>query len=406
MSQYRYKARDKFGALFVGTFESSGKEAVAGHLDGLGYYPVLIEEERPRISFSQFSLKFERVSPNDLIIFSRQLSTLINASIPIVDSFAALEEQTENPILKTVISNVRSDIESGETFAGALAKHPKIFSPLYVNMVRAGEEAGVLDEILDRLAILAEHDAETQARIKAATRYPKIVIGALAVAFGVLVKFVIPRFAGMYDNFDAALPLPTRIMVWTNQAVQQYGLVVVVVLALVYIGFKKYTKTKRGELWLDGFKLKVPIFGVIYTKTALSRFARVFGALTRSGMPILKTLDIVSTTVGNVVISRVVDTVRDSARQGRGIVEPMRVSRVFPPIVIQMVAVGEESGKMEEMMSKVSEYYDRDVEYAIRNLSSNLEPILLACIGGVVLFMALAIFMPWWNMINVFKGGG
>jgi type IV pilus assembly protein PilC len=350
MPNYRYKARDKYGALSVGTLETNGREAVAGHLDSLGYIPVLIEEENPGLSIGQYLPQWETITANDLIIFSRQLATLISAGIPFVASFTALEEQTENPKLKKTIGQVRREVEGGSTFADALAKHPKVFSPMYVSMVRAGETGGVLEEILNRLAMLAEHDAETRARIKAATRYPKIVVGALVVAFGILVTFVIPRFAALYANFKAELPLPTRIMIWINIAIHRYGLLILIVAVLSFVGFKKYISMPRGRLWWDGFKLKVPIFGPIFTKTALSRFARVFGTLTRSGLPILQTLEIVSDTVGNVVIARVVDNVRDSARQGRGIVQPMRVSKVFPPIVIQMVAVGEESGKMEEMI--------------------------------------------------------
>jgi type II secretory pathway component PulF len=405
MPTFRYKARDKYGALFMGTFETHGKEAVAGHLDSLGYIPVAIEEEKPGLSLTELLPQLETISSEDLIVFSRQLATLIGAGIPFMASFSALEEQTENPKLKKVISQVQKDVEGGSTFADALAKHPKVFSSMYVSMVKAGETGGVLDEILNRLAMLAEHEAETRARIKAATRYPKIVIVALVVAFGVLVSFVIPKFATLYANYKVALPLPTRLMIGLNNIVHQYGLLILAAAIAAFFGCRKFINTPQGRLWWDGFKLKIPIFGPIFTKTALSRFARVFGTLTRSGLPILQTLEIVSETVGNVVIGRVVDNIRDSARQGRGIVQPMRVSKVFPPIVIQMVAIGEESGKMEEMMMKVSEYYDRDVEYAIKNLSSSLEPILLAVIGVVILFLALAIFLPWWNLINVFKGG-
>ncbi|TAK05995.1 MAG: type II secretion system F family protein [Candidatus Manganitrophaceae bacterium] len=403
MPHFRYKARDKYGALFVGTFETNGKEAVAGHLDSLGYIPVLIEEEKPGVSLAQFIPQFETISAEELIVFSRQLATLISAGIPFMASFTALEEQTENPKLKKVINQVRREVEGGSTFADALAKHPKVFSALYVSMVKAGETGGVLDEILNRLATLAEHEAETRARIKTATRYPKIVVAALFVAFGILVSFVIPKFAALYANFNAQLPLPTRIMIGINTAVHRYGPAILAAIILAFFGFRKYINTPAGRLWWDGFKLKLPIFGVIFMKTALSRFARVFGTLTRSGLPVLQTLEIVSETVGNVVIARIVDNIRDSARQGRGIVQPMRVSKVFPPIVVQMVAVGEESGKMEEMLMKVSEYYDRDVDYAIKNLSSSLEPLLLVVIGGVILFLALAIFLPWWNLINVMK---
>ncbi|MFY9269742.1 MAG: type II secretion system F family protein, partial [Candidatus Manganitrophaceae bacterium] len=373
------------------------------HLDSLGYIPVSIEEEKPGLSLPNIFPLFETISAEDLIVFSRQLATLIGAGIPFMASFNALEEQTENPKLKRVITQVRREVEGGSTFTDALAKHPTVFSALYISMVKAGETAGVLDEILNRLALLAEHEAETRARIKAATRYPKIVIAALVVAFGILVTFVIPRFAALYANFKAELPLPTRIMIGINIAVHRYGILILAGLITAIFGFRKYINTPSGRLWWDGFKLKLPVFGVIFKKTALSRFARVFGTLTRSGLPILQTLEIVSETVGNVVIARIVDHIRDSAREGRGIIQPMRVSKVFPPIVIQMVAVGEETGKMEEMMMKVSEYYDRDVDYAIKNLSSSLEPLLLAVIGGVILFLALAIFMPWWNLINVMK---
>lgn len=406
MPNFRYKARDKYGALFVGTFETNGKEAVAGHLDSLGYIPVSIEEETPSVSLTELLSQFETITSGDLIIFSRQLATLIGAGIPFMASFNALEEQTENPKLKKVINQVRREVEGGSTFADALAKHLKVFSSLYVSMVKAGETGGVLDEILNRLATLAEHEAETRARIKAATRYPKIVLVALVVAFGILVSFVIPKFAALYANFNAKLPLPTRIMIGINTAVHRFGLVILAAIALAVFGFWKHINTPAGRLWWDGFKLKIPIFGPIFMKSALSRFARVFGTLTRSGLPVLQTLEIVSETVGNVVIARIVDNIRDSARQGRGIVQPMKVSKIFPPIVVQMVAVGEESGKMEEMLTKVSEYYDRDVDYAIKNLSSSLEPLLLVVIGGVILFLALAIFLPWWNLINVVKGRG
>ncbi len=406
MPVYQYRARDKFGSLFTGTIETSHRDAAASQLDRLGYLPISIEEERKEIRLGEFFERFRRVLPEDLIVFSRQLATLISAGLPFMTSFDALIEQTENRRLKNVIVQVRRDVESGGTFADALAKHPSVFSGLYISMIRAGETGGVLDEILQRLATLAEHEAETRARIKAATRYPKIVIGALAIAFVILLQFVIPRFAAMYANFKVALPLPTRILIGINEAFQNYWWLILAIAVSSFFAARAYVRTESGRLWWDGFKLKLPVFGPIFLKTALSRFARVFGTLTRSGLSILQTLEIVSQTVGNKMISRVVDNIRDSARQGRGVVQPMQVSRIFPPVVIQMVAIGEQTGKMEEMLMKVSDYYDQEVEYSIRNLSSSLEPLLLAGIGGIVLFLALAIFLPWWNLINVFKGGG
>jgi type II secretory pathway component PulF len=403
---FTYRARDKYGSLFTGSIETSGRDAVASQLDHLGYHPVSIEERRPGVRAGEFLERLTRVSPQDLIVFSRQLATLISAGLPFMTSFDALIEQTQNQRLKHVITQIRKDVEGGSSFSDALAKHPSVFNNLYVSMIRAGETGGVLDEILQRLATLAEHEAETRARIKAATRYPKIVIGALAVAFIILLQFVIPRFAALYANFKVQLPLPTRILIGINHAFQIYWWVTLAVIIVVTLAVRAHIRTEAGRFQWDGIKLRLPVFGSIFLKTALSRFARVFGTLTRSGLSILQTLEIVSQTVGNTVISRVVDNIRDSARQGRGIVQPMQVSRIFPPVVIQMVAVGEQTGKMEEMLMKVSDYYDQEVEYSIRNLSTSLEPLLLAVIGGVVLFLALAIFMPWWNLINVFKGGG
>jgi type II secretory pathway component PulF len=403
---FTYRARDKYGSLFTGTIDTSGPDAVASQLDHLGYHTVSIEEQRPGVGAGEFFERFTRVSPQDLIVFSRQLATLISAGLPFMTSFDALIEQTQNKRLKKVIIQVRKDVEGGSSFSDALAKHPSVFSALYVSMIHAGESGGVLDEILQRLATLAEHEAETRARIKSATRYPKIVIGALVMASVILLQFVIPRFAALYANFKVQLPLPTRILIGINHAFQNYGWAILLLIILAVLAVRGYIRTEAGRLRWDGIKLELPIFGSIFLKTALSRFARVFGTLTRSGLSILQTLEIVSQTVGNTVISRVVDNIRDSARQGRGIVQPMQVSRIFPPVVIQMVSIGEQTGKMEEMLMKVSDYYDQEVEYSIRNLSTSLEPLLLAVIGGVVLFLALAIFMPWWNLINVFKGGG
>ena len=406
MPTFRYKARDKFGSLSTGTIETTGVDAVASQLDHLGYIPISIQEEKEGSSVRDWLQDFGGVPAQELIVFTRQLATLISAGLPFLTTFQALIDQTENKRLRRVIEEVRKDVEQGSSFSDALAKHPKVFSNLYVSMIRAGETGGVLDEILDRLAALAEHDAETRARIKSATRYPKIVITAILIAIVVLVAFVVPRFATLYANFQVQLPLPTRILIGINYLFQNYWYLIFGAGVLVIVGVRWYLNTPSGRLWWDGTKIRLPVFGPIFLKTALSRFARVFGTLTRSGLPVLQTLEIVSNTVDNVVIARAVDNIRDSARQGRGIVEPMRVSRLFPPVVIQMVGIGEATGRMEEMLTKISDYYDTEVEYSIRNLSTALEPLMLTVIGGVILFLALAIFLPWWNLIAVFRGGG
>lgn len=404
MPLFHYKARDKFGALFEGTIETVNRELVATQLDGLGYIPVSITEEREGIFSPEFLQQFTRITPQDQIIFSRQLATLISAGLPFIASFETLIEQTENPRLKKVIAKVKQDVEGGSTIADALERHPKVFSSLYVNMIRAGEAGGVLDEILNRLAFLAEHEAETRARVKAATRYPIIVIAATAIAFVVLMTLVVPRFVEIYANFKGTLPMPTRVLIWLNKFIKNYWYLIIASFTGLILGIRWYINTEAGRLQWDNIKIKLPIFGPIFLKLAMSRFSRIFATLNRSGLPILQTLDIVSATIGNKVISRVIDNVRDSARGGKGLVQPMRVSKVFPPIVTRMMAVGEETGNMDEMLVKISDYYDTEVEYAIKNLSTLIEPILIVIIGGMVLFLALGIFLPMWNMISLMKG--
>lgn len=405
MPIFHYKAINEFGLPSKGTLESSGPDAVAAHLTKLGFTPISIEKGSS-LFFSQFTfIDFERITHQDLIIFTRQLATLINAGIPFLSCMESLVEQTENKNLKKVIMQIKKDVEGGQFFSDALKKHPKVFSPIFINMIRAGEVAGVLDEILDRLAQLLEHEEETKARINVATRYPKIVLLALVAAFGVLMTFVIPKFAVLYSKVDVALPLPTRLMIALSDGFQNYWFILLGTCLAAWFFIRRYLATETGRFKWDSLKLKLPVFGPIFLKVALSRFTRVFGTLTRSGLPILQTLETVSTTVGNSLISQVIHTLEESARQGKGLVQPMRASGIFPPLVTNMVAVGEETGRMEEMMFKVSDYYDKELEYSVKNLSASLEPILLVVIGGAVLFMALAIFLPWWNMMAVFKSG-
>ncbi len=407
MARYRYKARDKSGSLMTGILDSSGREGVAIHLSQIGYLPVRIEEARGwdwREAIKHLEEWLTQVAPQDKIILTRQMATLIDAGLSFVTVFDALIEQTANQRLKTILTQVRRDVEGGMRFSDALAKHPAVFDDLYVSMVRAGEEAGALDEMLNRVALLAEHEADTRARIKSATRYPIIVVVALVVAFGVLITFVIPQFTKLYANFHAPLPLPTRVLIGINALVHSYGILLLALLVAAILGLRVYLKTPAGrELW-DTVRLRLPVFGPIFLKSALSRFARVFGTLNRCGLPALQALDIVAKTVGNVAVSRAVDVIQEGARQGRGLVQPMKASRLFPAGVVQMVAIGEETGQLEPMLMKVSEYYDREVDYAVKNLSTAIEPILLVVIGGAVLFLALAIFLPWWNLIHVFKG--
>jgi type II secretory pathway component PulF len=404
MPFYDYRARDKDGALHTGTVEAARKEAVADQLSGKGFIPVLIEEqESSQRSEIDLGALFIRVTPQDLIIFSRQLATLMSAGIPFIRSLTTLEQQSENPKLKAAIARIRLDVEGGSTFSDALARHPKIFSRLYISMIRAGETAGILDDILSRLAFFAEHEAEIRERVKTAVRYPLIVVFAICAAFAFLVTFVIPKFAGIFSRFDTELPLPTRILIGINYVVQNYWYLVVLGIILTVSGVIWYLRTPGGRWHWDGLKLKLPVFGSLFQKVALSRFARTFGAMQQSGISMMLTLEIAGETVDNVVIARAVNTMSISLQDGKGLTTPMESSGLFPPLIIQMMSVGEETGQLDTMLNKVSDYYDMEVDYSLRNLATMIEPILLLFVGLMVLFLALGIFLPMWSLMRLFR---
>jgi type II secretory pathway component PulF len=303
--------------------------------------------------------------------------------------------------MKGVINTIMKDIEGGSFLSEALVKHPKVFPALYVSMIKAGEAAGTLDEILERLATLTEHEKDIRTKIKAATFYPRIVVAVISGAFIILMTFVVPRFAAIFSRFKATLPLPTRIMIGINDIFHHYWYLMIILLAAIVLGFHWYTNTETGRLKWDSLKIRVPIFGPLFLKVAMSRFAHILGMLMRSGVAILDTLEIASATVANKVLSQEINKLREGVKEGRGLSEPLKESGVFPPIVVQMISVGEQSGKLAEMMPKVSQHYDLEVEYTIKNLSTLIEPVLIITIGGIVLFLALAIFLPMWDMARV-----
>lgn len=401
MPNYSYRARNSRGEIITGVIEAPGNESVAEQLFSKGYVPVRIEEARKSIPAAGGLLR--SVKPSDLIVFSRQLATLVAAGISFVRCLDTLADQTRNAKLREAITEIRKEVEGGSSFSSALSRFPQIFSPMYINMIRVGEESGVLDDILERLATLLEHEADTRARIKTATRYPKIVIIALAVAFFVLTAFVIPKFASLYATSKIVLPWPTRVLIWLNAAVTTYWPLMLAVVATSFLSVRTYIRTDAGRWQWDRLKLKLPVIGPILEKSVMSRFASIFATMYKSGIPMLNSLDIITGTIGNVIIERAIETIREDVREGKGLSQPMLRTKVFPPMVVQMVAVGEETGALDDMLNKISDYYDLEVDYAIRNLSTSIEPILLLFIGGAILFLALGIFLPMWDMINVMK---
>lgn len=403
MPNYQYKARDKFSKSFSGIMSADDENAVALKLNQLGYTPISIIETKQESSVRNLLGPAVKIKFSDLSMFTRQLAILQKAGLPILLALSALGAQTENKNFKEVITQISRDIESGLSLSGALDKYPHIFDALYINMVASGEASGRLDEVLERLATLREHDQTIRLRIKSATRYPLIVVIVLVIGFIVLTTLVVPRYAKIYQQYTTALPLPTQILIGINYAVTKLWWLLIIAGVGVYFFIKQFINTVSGRLSWDSLKLKIPIFGPLFLKLSISRFTRITGTLMRSGIPILKILDISSGSTGNVIVAKAIQNIKSNIAEGKGMSEPMKISGLFPPIVTQMVAVGEETGKLDDLLIHVSNYYDEQVDYTISNLTALIEPILILVLGLVVLFMALGIFLPMWNLMSIFK---
>jgi MSHA biogenesis protein MshG len=403
MATFSYRARDASGVLVTGRMEAEAQQAVAQQLLQTGYVPTVIEPAWTVPSLANLSVPFRRVRADDLILFTRQLEVLSRAGIPLLESLETLTKQARTKVFQQVIQGVARSIEAGATLSDAMGRYPQAFPEVYVSTVRAGELGGFLDLALERLAALGEHEAETQARIKAAVRYPIFVVTAIGIALVIIVTFVVPKFALLYGAFRATLPLPTRIAFAVGLALQRFWYLAVAGTVVAVGGVRLALGVPGIRLWWDEAKLKLPILGPVILKLSLSRWAHILSLLVRSGVPILKSLEVVARSVDNAALSRSILAVADAAERGEALAEAMARDPLFPPLVVQMVAVGERTGELEALLLKVSEHYDREADYAIRNLSSALEPILLVIIGGMVFFLALAVFLPMWDMVRLIR---
>ncbi|MEE8637518.1 MAG: type II secretion system F family protein [Candidatus Margulisiibacteriota bacterium] len=406
MTSFNFKARDRYGVLTSGVMEAEDSKGIALQLEKLGYTPVSIspvETSGVYLKLETWLASFQKIKSEEIIVFTRQLASILEAGVPLVEGLDAVHEQVRDKRFKGIVLTIKKEIESGSTFSDALESYEKVFTPLVINMVRAGEKAGILDEVLDGISSLLEKELETREKIKTATRYPLVVMGALSIAFVVLTMFVLPRFVSFFGAFKAELPLPTRILIGINYVAMNYWYWILgAIFGLVYMS-KKILDTEKGRFSWDRFILSTPIFGPLFSKINLSRFCRMLAAMLRSGIPILEALTISSATVGNKVISRVILDVRDEVNQGKSLAEPMKGSRIFPPIAIAMVAIGEKAGSLGGMLNKVADYFDREADYTIKNLTPLLEPILILGLGVLLMIFALGIFMPMWDLIKVYK---
>lgn len=400
MPLFVYRAVTPRGTVVEDAMEAVNAQVAADKLQQLDYLPLKISVQRRGLQVGGL-LHTSRVSVDDVIVFTRQLVTLLKAGVPLLACLEALVEQTENKSLRQIIAAVYRDIEGGVSFSEALARHPKVFAPLYISSIRAGELGGALDEVLERLSELMEHDRETRARVKAAMRYPIIVVVSIVVAFFTLMLVVVPKFIVMFHRVGLELPLPTRLLIWLYGLISQQWHWMLVAAVLLIAAYQVWIKTDTGRVQRDRLLLQIPIFGPLNLKTAMSRFTRMFETLNSSGLPILQTLEIVSSTAGNVVIGKEIQRAALGVRQGEGIAVPLKQSALFPPMVVRMIAIGEQSGSLDEMLLNVSKHYDKEVEYAVKNLTALIEPILTVSLGAIVLFLALAIFLPMWDLTKL-----
>ncbi|MGQ0670311.1 MAG: type II secretion system F family protein [Actinomycetota bacterium] len=399
---YQYKVRDRGGNLINGTLIADNEALVVARLREMGYVPLQVGKQTRGLNI-EINLRPGRVKLKVLAVFSRQFATMVNSGLPILRALAILSTQTDSKELAKILTAVRLDVEQGSSLSAAMEKHPKVFSNLYVAMVKSGETGGVLDSVLIRLADNIEREVSLRQRIKSAMTYPVVVVILVTLIMSAMLFFVVPQFESIYASLGGTLPVPTRILLAVSEAARKFWYVFIGFVVAFTFAFNRYKRTPKGRAVVDAFKLKVPIFGQLFHKTALARFSSTLAMLLRSGVPILQALDIVVETVDNRVIGKAVTDVQSSVREGESIAKPLARHAVFPPMVVQMLSVGEETGAVDTMLDKVAEFYNNEVTATVDSLTSLIEPLLIAIIGGAVGAAVIALYMPMFNIIKLIR---
>jgi type IV pilus assembly protein PilC len=397
MATFTYTARALNGQLKSATIEAKTREEVVQQLRKQKLTVVKVDEQAKKKTAG-------RISMRDIVIFTRQFATMINAGLPLVQALDILAKQSENQGLKEVTRQIVFDVESGHTVADALRKHPKAFTDLYTNMVAAGEAGGILDTILLRLAVFLEKNDALVRKVKGAMIYPGVILSVAVIAIGVLLLFVIPVFKEMFSSVGMALPLPTRVVIALSEFLQGYWYMVAAGIAGGVWLLRRYYATNAGKLRIDRVLLRLPILGDVLRKSAVSRFTRTLGTLISSGVSILEGLEITAKTAGNRVIQDAIMESRASIAGGESIAAPLQKSQVFPPMVISMIAVGEQTGGLDEMLSKIADFYDEEVDAAVSGLLSMMEPVMIVFLGVVVGGMVVSMYLPIFDMMNAVQG--
>lgn len=400
MPVYKWVARNRRGKTVKGELEAANEKAAQFQLKRRNLTVQKIKL-KPKDIFENIPFLQPKVKPKDVVVFTRQFSTMIDAGLPLVQGLTILAQQTENRTLKGILKDITKEVEGGSSLAEAMKKHPKIFDALYVNLVDAGEVGGILDTILHRLADYMEKLEKLKKRVRSALTYPAIVVAIAILVIAVILIFVIPVFEELFKGAGAALPAPTQLVVALSRLVKNYFHFMIIGMALLGFAVQRYRKTKKGRRVTDSLLLKLPIFGPLLKKVAIARFTRTLGTMVTSGVPILNALDIVARTSGNVILEEVIYEVRASIAEGQTIAEPLSENDIFPPMVVQMIAVGEATGALDTMLGKIAEFYDDEVDAAVETLTTLLEPLLMLFLGGAIGGMVISMYLPIFKLAGV-----
>lgn len=402
---FEYRARDRSGGVHAGVIEGSSSAAVASALREKGYVPLRIDEKRASALDKQLSIPGfkKKVKPKEVAIFSRQLATMVNSGLTLTRALSILEEQTDGALLQGMITDVRQQVEQGSSLSAALANHPDAFNHLYVSMIRAGEVGGALDETLVRLADTLESTVRLRSKVKSAMAYPVVVLSLIVLIVAGMLLFVVPIFKGMYDDLGGTLPLPTLMLINVSGFVTKFWWLFIGLTVGGVTLFRRWKRSETGQVSWDQLKLRAPVFGKLVQKVAISRFARTFSVLSRTGVPVLQALDIVAATAGNALVGQAVNDVQASVKRGESLAGPLSRHEIFPPMVTHMIAVGEETGALDTMLSKVADFYDNEVDDTVSALTSLIEPLLIVVMGVAVGGILIALYLPMFNIANLIQ---
>ncbi len=400
MKNYTYRVRDRKGKAVTGTMQGESAQAVTEVLGKQGYFPMSISESKP-VNLSFFDYFKPRVKRQELNVFTRQLWTLQKTGLPLLSGLSSLREQASSEPLRKAIVQIIQDLEGGSSLSTALARQPRVFEPVFVHMVRAGEASGKLDEIFYELSEMGEFDQRTRSKIQSATIYPAITFFSLSAAFIIVTTFVVPQFSGVFAARGKELPSSTRFLLSINGMIRYHWFEVLIGLVALIFLFRLYVSKPLGRYQWDYVKLKIPVIGKLVFFLQMSRFGKILAELLKTGVPILQSLQLVSDTLNNRVIEKGLSQIQRSVNEGKGMSAAMKNSKIFTPMVVQMVEVGEHSGRTDELLSYVAEYYEDQANIILKNFSTLIEPILLFVLGGMVLLLALGVFMPVWDLVNV-----